>query len=129
MALIRIKTPWVPVETDNFFAKGFHHGDLDFKGEEKQQIMSLLRTVPTVVDIYLDRPAVIPDIAREAKVLIGDYGSSDRAVCEVLFGKASPQGKLPFGLPSSMKAVNAQKTDVPHDSEAPLYPFGFGLSY
>jgi beta-glucosidase len=25
------QTPWVPVETQNPFARGFHHGDLDFK--------------------------------------------------------------------------------------------------
>ena len=34
-AIIRLNTPWYPVETNNFIAKGFHHGDLDFKGEEK----------------------------------------------------------------------------------------------
>ena len=28
-----------------------------------------------------------------------------------------------------MNAVRAQKEDVPHDSEDPLFDFGFGLSY
>ncbi|WP_420461164.1 glycoside hydrolase family 3 protein [Neolewinella sp.] len=129
VAILRLKTPWVPVETDNFFARGFHHGDLDFKGEEKAHILDVLRAVPTVVDLYLDRPAVIPEIAAEAAALIANYGASDRAVCEVLFGRAAPRGKLPFELPASMEAVEAQLTDVPYDSEAPLYPFGFGLSY
>ena len=31
--------------------------------------------------------------------------------------------------PSSMDAVVRQLPDVPHDSEAPLYPFGHGLTY
>ena len=129
LAILRIKTPWYPVETDNFFARMFHHGDLDFKGEAKAKIMKVLKTVPTVVNIYLDRPAVIPDIAAEAQAVIADFGASDRSVCEVLFGNSQPQGKLPFELPSSMQAVKNQKTDVPYDSENPLFEFGFGLSY
>ena len=128
-AIIRINTPWYPVETKNPFAASFHHGDLDFKGKEKDKIMALLKTVPTIVDIYLDRPAVIPEIAGGAAALIADYGASDKSVCEVLFGNAQPQGKLPFELPSSMEAVKNQKTDVPYDSVNPLYKFGFGLSY
>jgi hypothetical protein len=28
-----------------------------------------------------------------------------------------------------MEAVAAQQPDAPHDSRAPLYPFGFGLKY
>jgi beta-glucosidase len=128
-AIIRINTPWYPVETKNFFAATFHHGDLDFKGEEKARILKLLKTVPTVVDIYLDRPAVIPEIAQSAAALIADYGASDKSVCEVFFGNTAPQGKLPFELPSSMEAVKNQKTDVPYDSENPLFKFGFGLKY
>lgn len=129
MAILRLNTPWYPVETKNFFARGFHHGDLDFKGEEKARILDILNKVPTVVDIYLDRPAVIPEIAGAAKALIGDYGASDKNVCEVLFGNAAPKGKLPFELPSSMEAVRNQLTDVPYDSEDPLFEFGFGLKY
>lgn len=129
VAIIRINTPWVPVETKNSFARGFHHGDLDFKGAEKEKIIQLLNTVPTIVNLYLDRPAVIPDIAKNAKALIADYGASDLSVCEVLFGIEKPTGKLPFELPSSMEAVEKQKSDVPYDSDNPLFEFGYGLSY
>ena len=129
LAIIRLQTPWVPVETQNPFARGFHHGDLDFKGEAKAEILTLLKTVPTVVVLYLDRPAVIPEISTQAQALLGDYGASDAAVLDVIFGKAQPEGKLPFELPSSMEAVRNQKADLPHDSEDPLYPYGFGLTY
>ncbi len=128
-AIIRINTPWYPVDTKNFMAASFHHGDLDFKGEEKNQILTLLKTVPTIVAIYLDRPAVIPEIAESAAAVIADFGASDISVCEVVFGNSAPQGKLPFELPSSMEAVRKQKTDVPYDSENPLFEFGFGLNY
>ncbi|MEJ2210183.1 MAG: glycoside hydrolase family 3 N-terminal domain-containing protein [Anaerolineae bacterium] len=126
-AILRLQTPWVPVDTDNPFARSFHHGDLDFKGEALAEILALLRTVPTIVVIYLDRPAVIPEIAAACQVLLADYGASDAAVLDVVFGIARPEGRLPFELPSSMAAVRAQRADVPHDSEAPLYPYGFGL--
>ena len=51
------------------------------------------------------------------------------ALLAVLTGRARPDGKLPFELPSSMTAVEAQRSDVPYDSRAPLYPFGFGRRY
>lgn len=128
-AILRLDTPWVPVETKNPMARDFHHGDLDFKGQAKAEILTLLQTVPTIVVIYLDRPAVIPEISAAAKALLGEYGADDMAVLNVLFGVARPEGKLPFELPSSMEAVQNQKADLPHDSENPLYPFGFGMSY
>ena len=128
-AILRLETPWVPIETKNAFARGYHHGDLDFKEEAKAQILSILKSVPSVVVINLDRPAVIPEIAAAAKALFGDFGASDEAVLNVIFGKAKPEGKLPFELPSSMEAVRRQKSDVPYDSENPLFAFGYGLSY
>lgn len=129
IALIRLQTPWVPVETNNPLARGFHHGDLDFKGSRKDSIIQLLKTVPTIVDLYIDRPAVIPEISRHATGLLVNFGASDAALLDVVFGKARPEGKLPFELPSSMDAVRNQKEDMPYDSKNPLYPFGFGLRY
>jgi len=129
VAIIRINTPWYPVETDNPFARGFHHGDLDFKGSRKKEILDLLGAIPTVVVIYLDRPAVIPEIAAAATAVIADFGASDSAVADVLFGVAKPQGNLPFELPSSMNAVRNQLADKPADSKDPLFELGFGLRY
>ena len=48
---------------------------------------------------------------------------------QAAYGQFNPTGKLPIELPCSMEAVRAQKEDVPHDSENPLFPFGFGLTY
>ncbi len=127
-AILRLETPWIPVESDNPFARGFHHGDLDFKGDTLAEILGLLAAAPTIVVIYLDRPAVIPEIGAAAQALLADYGASDAAVLDVIFGRARPEGRLPFELPSSMDAVRRQHADVAHDSENPLYPFGFGLS-
>ena len=129
IAILRLNTPYYPVESPIMMARMFHHGDLDFKGTQKDSILQLLNTVPTIVDIYLDRPAVIPEISAKAKGLLADFGASDAAVLDVIFGKYKPGGHLPFELPSSMEAVREQKEDVPYDSKNPLYKFGFGLSY
>ncbi|MGB9747646.1 MAG: glycoside hydrolase family 3 N-terminal domain-containing protein [Bacteroidales bacterium] len=127
IAVIRLDAPYEPRK--GFLEQMFHHGDLDFKGKQKEEILRLLNKVPTIVDIYLDRPAVIPEIAADAVALLVDFGANDEAVMDVVFGKSRPEGNLPFELPSSMDAVRNQKEDVPYDSEKPLFPFGFGLRY
>lgn len=129
LAILRLSTPWYPVDSDNPMARDFHHGDLNFKGAEKAEILQLLYKVPTIVVIAMDRPAVIPEINAAARALLADFGACDKAVLDVIFGRVAPEGKLPFELPSSMAAVREQKPDLPHDSKDPLYPFGFGLSY
>jgi len=129
IAIVRLSTPFYPVETPITMARMFHHGDLDFKGTQKDSILQLLNKVPTIVDIYLDRPAVIPEISAKAKGLLADFGASDAAVLDVIFGRYKPGGHLPIEMPSSMEAVRNQKEDVPYDSKDPLYKFGYGLSY
>ncbi len=131
IAIIRLQTPNYPIAEakGNFIAQLFHFGDLDFKGQQLDDILALEKTVPTVVDIYLDRPAVIPEINQYAKALLGSYGSNDKALLDVVFGNCKPEGHLPIELPSSMEAVRNQKEDLPYDTKDPLYKFGFGLSY
>lgn len=131
MAIIRLQTANYPIPEakGNFIAAMFHWGDLDFKGQQLQDILDLEKSVPTVVDIYMDRPAVIPEISANAKALFASFGSNDRAFLDVVFGKYKPQGRLPIEMPSSMDAVRNQKEDMPYDSKDPLYKFGYGLSY
>ena len=84
---------------------------------------------PRLVTVYLDRPAILNSLRDRASALIGNFGVSDAALLDVVTGKAQPEGKLPFELPSSAEAVARQKEDVPYDSENPLFPFGHGLTY
>jgi beta-glucosidase len=106
-----------------------HAGDLDFKGKEKQRFLEIMNTAPTIVDIYLERPAVIPEIAERAAALVANFGAEDGASLDVVFGKHVPDAKLPFELPTSMKAVRQQKEDLPCESQDPLFESGFGLTY
>ncbi len=128
LAILRLQTPYEPRNKD-FLESFFHAGDLDFKEPEKSRILAILTKVPTVVDIYLDRPAVMPEIAAASVALLANFGASDEALLDLIFGHCAPAGNLPFELPSSMQAVQQQKPDVPHDSESPLFGFGFGLRY
>lgn len=58
-----------------------------------------------------------------------------RAVADVLFGDASPSGKLPLTFPKSLEQLPAfddysmKGRTYRYMTEEPLYPFGFGLSY
>ena len=63
------------------------------------------------------------------KILRPHLGASDEALLDVLAGRTKPAGKLPFALPSSMEAVEAQRPDAAHDIPRPLYPFGFGRTF
>ncbi len=126
-AILRLETPFYPVGEG--FAQMFKHGDLDFKGEEKARILGILGKVPTIVDIKLSRPAVIPEIADKCVGLIGNFAAGDQVILDLIFGQFNPSGKLPFELPASMEAVENQIEDIPYDSKDPLYPFGYCLSY
>jgi len=126
-AIVRLASPYEPM--DGLIEKLFHHGDLDFKEPQKSDLLKLMETVPTILDVYIDRPAVMPELAERCAALLVDFGASDDAVLDVIFGSFAPQGKLPVELPSSMEAVRQQKEDMPYDSKDPLFRFGFGLTY
>ena len=129
-AILRLEAPYRPRGGgSNFLESMFHQGDLDFGEEDATRIGSILESLPTIVDIYLDRPAVIPEIEEKSAGLLANFGARDEAVLDVVFGRFNPTGKLPFEMPSSMEGVRNQKEDVPFDSKDPLFKFGHGLSY
>jgi len=128
IAILRLQTPW-DSRSGDLIESFFHQGALDFKQAELSRILKIMEQKPTVVCIYLDRAAVIPEIAEHAIGLLCDFGAYDDAVFDIIFGEFNPTAKLPFELPCSMEAVKNQKEDVPYDSENPIFEFGFGLNY
>ena len=127
-AILRLRTPFEP-RSSTFLENFFHQGDLDFKEPELSRLLSIMARTPTIVDIYLERSAVIPEIAAASAGLIANFGASDAAALDIIFGRFKPGAKLPFELPSSMEAVRAQRPDVPRDSADPLFEYGHGLTY
>jgi beta-glucosidase len=131
LAIIRANTPFQTLHPGYAMGHMQHEGDLGFKdgNPEYEAIKKASAKVPTIVTIYLDRPAILTNLEDKAAALVGNFGVNDAALLDVLTGKDKPMGKLPFELPSSMAEVLAQKSDVPHDTAHPLYAYGFGLSY
>ncbi|HEV2670148.1 MAG TPA: glycoside hydrolase family 3 N-terminal domain-containing protein [Gemmatimonadales bacterium] len=131
VAIMRLNAPFERLHPQYVFGQFFHEGSLAFKdGDPDYEVFKRVSaTLPTIVTVYLDRPAILTPLQATARVLIANFGVSDAALIDVLAGRAKPAGKLPFELPSSMDAVAAQRPDMPHDSARPLYPYGFGRSY
>src|SRR5712671_5574502 len=131
IAIVRLGAPFERLHPQYVFGQFFHEGSLAFNDGDSDYVAftRVSAVVPTIVTVYLDRPAILTPIRDRARALIANFGVSDAALLDVLTGRAKPQGRLPFELPSSMEAVAAQRSDVPHDSPRPLYPFGFGRSY
>lgn len=128
-ALLRLQAPYEP--RPGGFEASFHAGSLEYNSTERARQAAIYNAVPTIVDIYLDRPAAIPEIEEASQALLANFGSGPEAFLDIVFGVdgASPQGKLPFDLPRSMAAVEASREDVPYDTENPVFRFGHGLSY
>ncbi|MEN8116955.1 MAG: glycoside hydrolase family 3 N-terminal domain-containing protein [Bacteroidota bacterium] len=127
-AVLRLQTPWEP-RTGDMIESFFHQGYIDFKEPELGRILEITREKPTIICMYMDRPAVMPEIVAGTKGMLCEFGATDDAVLDVIFGRFNPTGKLPFELPSSMQAVENQKEDVPYDSKNPVFEFGSGLNY
>jgi beta-glucosidase len=126
-AVVRLRAPFEM--RDKGLERYFHAGSLDFPDQDLRDLFGLMDAVRTVVEVKLERPIVLSAVAERASALVGSYGVSDTALLDVLFGRAAPEGNLPFELPSSMDEVRVQRSDVPFDTANPLYRFGFGLRY
>ena len=90
-------------------------------------------TRPVVVAVNCSRPWVLSELkGRAADTWLATFGTTLPALLDVATGKFNPSGKMPFGLPASQEAVEANKEDVPSFMEAEGYaliPCGAGLSY
>ncbi len=131
VAIMRVDAPFETLHPQYVFGAMQHEGDLGFRdGQADYELIKCVSArVPTVVAVYLDRPAILTPLRERAAAMVASFGVSDAALLDVLTGRARPEGELPFELPSSMDAVRAQRSDVPRYSRSPLYQYGAGLSY
>lgn len=125
VAILRLQAPYEQRATH--FENFFHAGSLDFPAEVLARVAEVSSQVPTVVDVFLDRPAILEPIVESSAAVVANWGVSPEALLDVLTGAVPAQGRLPFDIPRSMAEVAAARPDVPFDTENPLFRFGHGL--
>lgn len=106
----------------------------------------------TIVVMVAGAPFDIQEVAKNTKALVWSWfngSEGGNALADVLLGKINPSGKLPWTMPKNIMDSPAHATNsFPGDKTvqyaegilvgyrwfdtkkiAPLYPFGYGLSY
>ncbi|KAK2474521.1 hypothetical protein BFJ63_vAg15941 [Fusarium oxysporum f. sp. narcissi] len=73
-ALLRLKAPFD--DRPGQFEKFFHAGSLEFLQQDKAQLDKILEKTCAIVDIYLNRPVVIPELLASAATVMVNYGMS-----------------------------------------------------
>ncbi|PZP15558.1 MAG: beta-glucosidase [Brachybacterium faecium] len=126
LALIRIGSPFEP-RSDLFLEAWFHQGSLEFPPGLPVRLGRLRMHCPVVLDVDLDRAAVLTPLIDVTDALTATFGVSDGAWIDAITGAVPPCGRLPIELPRSMDAVRASFEDVPGGTEDPLFPVGHGL--
>jgi beta-glucosidase len=120
-----------------------HLGDrssLDLIGQQNDLARAVFALgKPTVVILLNGRPLSANYLAENAPALIEGWylgQETGNALADVLFGRASPGGKLPVSiarhvgqLPIFYNRKPTARRGYLFDTTAPLYPFGYGLSY
>ena len=124
--VMRITSPFESRD-EYFLENGMHQGSLDLDPAVVARILELAAAHPVVLVVSLLRPAILTPINDAVSALVADFGASDEAVLAVLTGRMRAEGVLPFELPRSMAAVEQSLPDVASDTDAPLYPVGFGI--
>ncbi|WP_151523844.1 glycoside hydrolase family 3 protein [Serinicoccus kebangsaanensis] len=123
LAVLRLAAPHEP-RSDLFLEAWFHQGSLDFPPGLPVRLARLRAHCPVVVDVTLDRPAVLGPVIDAVDAVVASFGSGAPALVRALQGEA--RGRLPFDLPRSMADVRAHHPDQPGFDD-PLLPRGHGI--
>ncbi len=123
---------------------------LDLPGKQQQLLDAIKDTgKPVTVVLFNSRPLTLGKVVDSSKAILEAWFpgiEAGNAVADVLFGTVNPGGKLPVSFPQSVGQIpiyyNHEPTGRPCDTTqkynsryrdlptcAPLFAFGFGLSY
>jgi beta-glucosidase len=120
-----------------------HRGDrsdLNLIGLQNELVQQLLGTgKPIVAVMFGGRPLSFNFVAKNVPAIIQAYylgQETGTALANVLFGLVNPSGKLSVTIPKSVGELPCFYNRKPlrmrsyiNEENAPLFPFGFGLSY
>ena len=120
--------------------EGFDRATLSLLGRQQELLEALKATGKPLVVVYIEgRPLDKNWASENADALLTAYypgQEGGNAIADVLFGDYNPAGRLPLTVPRSVGQLPVyynKKAPQNHDyvelSAAPLYAFGYGLSY
>lgn len=126
---------------DKTAGENMGRASLDLAGKQLKLVQELKKTgKPVIVVLVNGRPISEPWLEKNIPAILeawepGNLGGI--AVGEILFGEVNPSGKLPLTVARSVGQIqmiyNHKPSQYFHkyalEKSAPLYPFGFGLSY
>ena len=132
-------------EAQNMSGERASRSTLTLPGRQQQLLEAAVATGKPVVLVLLNgRPLNITWASQHVPAILDAWypgTEGGNAIADLLFGDANPGGKLPVTWPRSVGQVpifyarnltqipNAPDTRYWDGSSAPLYPFGYGLSY
>lgn len=120
--------------------EGFDRATLSLLGKQLDLLKALKATGKPLIIVYIEgRPLDKNWAAEQADALLTAYypgQEGGNAIADVLFGDYNPAGRLPISIPRSVGQIPVyynKKNPIGHDYVetplAPLYAFGYGLSY
>lgn len=121
-------------------SEGRDKDSLDLPPEQTELLRRLWEVNPNLIVVLVTgSPMTIPEIHEHSAAVIEAWypgESGGRALADILYGKVSPSGRLCASFPMSVDDIPAfNDYEMSHgrtymyNTHAPLYPFGFGLSY
>lgn len=120
--------------------EGFDRTGLSLMGKQLELLKALYATgKPIVLVMIQGRPLELNWAAEHIPAILTAWypgGEGGRAIADVLFGDYNPAGRLPLSYPRHVGQLpvyynhkSAGRHDYVEGTAAPLYPFGYGLSY
>jgi len=153
VALARSSNVAIVFASDNYGHEEADNTTLNLPNNQDALISAVAAANPNTIVVLNDNSAILmPWLNQVAGVFEGFYDGQEvgQAVAALLFGDVNPSGHLPISFPTSLTALPASTTaqwpgtngqvqyseglDIGYrwydaNNVAPLFPFGFGLSY
>ena len=106
--------------------------------EDLNTVLSTCKSMgnkPVIVVANVIRPMVFGEFEQQVTGIIARFGIGEKAILDIISGKAEPSGLLPAQMPADMETVEKQCEDVPFDmnpyidSDGNRYDFAYGMNW